>query len=105
METFKIEVQELLTRVIEVQAENLQEAYSIVYDQYEKEVIVLDYNDFAELNFIDINSPSTKDEINVLTKDLIDYILSKKQNDTKESYNTENNILIKIEKLKSLMES
>ncbi len=56
MKTFKIEVQEFLSRVIEIKAKSMQEAISIVIDQYKKEEIVLDYNDFVEVNFIDNNS-------------------------------------------------
>jgi hypothetical protein len=62
MKTFKIEIQELLARVIEVQAENATEAFSKVNELYFKTEIVLDYNDFVEVNFIEINSESNEDE-------------------------------------------
>lgn len=62
METFKIEVQELLSRVVEVEAESRDEAISKINVQYEKAEIVLDYNDFAEVNFLDINSKGPNEE-------------------------------------------
>lgn len=41
----KIEVQEFLSRIIEVEAENYHEAISKVENMYHNEEIVLDYND------------------------------------------------------------
>jgi hypothetical protein len=47
METFKIEIQEFLSRIIEVKAENIDEAISKTKEIYLNEGIVLDYNDFV----------------------------------------------------------
>ena len=47
METFKIEIQEFLSRIIEVEAENIDEAISKTKEIYQKEGIVLDYEDFV----------------------------------------------------------
>jgi len=104
MQTFKIEIQELLTRAVEVQAKNLEEAFSKVYDQYKKAEIVLDYNDFAEVNFTDINSQSKQDEINMLIKGIIDYLYTDEQKHFLESDNPENHIFPKLERLKSLVD-
>lgn len=46
MKTYKIEIEEILTRVIEVEAENQEQAYDQVYEQYDNEEIVLDASDF-----------------------------------------------------------
>jgi hypothetical protein len=104
METFKIEIQELLTRVVEVQAENRQEAFSKVYQLYKEAEIVLDYNDFAELNFIDVNTVSKADEINSIIKEVIDYLYADEKKHFEESTNPENHIFKKIERLKSLVD-
>jgi hypothetical protein len=64
MKTFKIEIQESLARVIEVQAENATEAFTKVNELYHKTEIVLDYNDFVEVNFVEINSQTKEDEKN-----------------------------------------
>lgn len=47
METFKIEVQEFLSRIIEIEAKNIDEAISKVKDMYQNEEIVLDSEDFV----------------------------------------------------------
>jgi hypothetical protein len=104
METFKIEVQELLARVVEVQAENMQEAISKVNEQYVKAEIVLDYNDFAEVNFADINSQSKTDEINSLIKEVINYLYVNEQRHYEESDNPEDHIFVILLRLKSLID-
>jgi hypothetical protein len=47
METFKIEVQEFLSRIVEIEAKNIDEAISKVKDMYQNEEIVLDSEDFV----------------------------------------------------------
>ncbi|MDR1593216.1 MAG: DpnD/PcfM family protein [Prevotellaceae bacterium] len=45
MEIFKIEIRELLSRTIEIQANNIEDAITIANKMYKKEEIVLDYSD------------------------------------------------------------
>lgn len=52
METFKIEVKETLSRIIEVDANSEVEAFSKVQDLYNKEEIVLDADDYVETEFL-----------------------------------------------------
>jgi hypothetical protein len=59
METYKIEVQELLARVVEVKAKSIEDAISIVSKDYEKAEIILNSNDYVDVNFIDINAQVT----------------------------------------------
>lgn len=47
METFKVEIQELLSRIIEVEAENVDEAISKIKETYKNAEIVLDSGDFV----------------------------------------------------------
>ncbi len=47
METFKIEVQEFLSRIVEIEAKNINEAVSRVKEMYRKEEIVLSENDYV----------------------------------------------------------
>jgi len=47
METFKIEIQEFLSRIVEIEAENIDEAISKVKELYHKEEIVLDSDDYV----------------------------------------------------------
>jgi hypothetical protein len=104
METFKIEVQEFLARVVEVEANNLQEAVSNVQEKYRKAEIVLDYNDFVEVDFIDINSQSKNDELKILIKNVIEYLFDDEKKHFEESDNPENHIFLKLERLKSLLD-
>ena len=46
METFKVEIQELLSRIVEVEANSIDEALDKVNQLYRNQEIVLDSNDF-----------------------------------------------------------
>ena len=104
METFKIEIQEFLARVVEVQAENISEAFSKVDEQYKKAEIVLDYNDFVEVDYIDINTQSKSDETKKLMKVIIEYLYYDEKKHFEELNNPENHIFKKLARLKVLLE-
>ena len=104
MENFKIEIKEFLAKVVEVQAENLPEAISKIYEQYKKAEIVLDYNDFVEVEFNDINIQSKDDEKNMLIKDVIEYLYSDEKKHFEELDNPDNHIFNKLERLKTLID-
>ena len=46
MKTFTLEIQEILSKVIEIEAETLSDAIDIAHDMYNSEEIVLDASDF-----------------------------------------------------------
>lgn len=48
MKKYQIEVREVLSRVIEVEANNENEALDKVYEMYDNEKIVLDWHDLVE---------------------------------------------------------
>ena len=52
MKTFKLEIKEYLSKVIEVEAETLSDALDIAHDMYNDEEITLGYTDFV-INTID----------------------------------------------------
>ena len=52
MQTFKLEIQEVLSKVIEIEAETLSDAIDIANNMYISEKIVLDASDFV-INTID----------------------------------------------------
>jgi len=52
MGTFKIEVKETLSRIIEIDANCVDEAFSFVKAQYQNEEIVLDAVDFVDTGFL-----------------------------------------------------
>lgn len=104
MKTFKIEVQEFLSRVVEVEAKSKDEAISKISEEYEKTEIVLDYNDFVEVNFIDINSQSLNDEKDKLIIEITDYLIEDEKKHFEEfDTPTENHIYSKIKRLKELV--
>lgn len=47
---FDVVIEELSTRVIEVEADSLEEAYYKAEAMYYDEEVVLDFNDFADVN-------------------------------------------------------
>lgn len=48
MKTFEIEITELLSRIIEVEAETENEAFEKVNEMYQNEKIVLDSSDYVD---------------------------------------------------------
>ena len=52
METFKIEVKETLSRIIEIEANSVDEAFSKIQNLYKNEKIVLDADDYVETEFL-----------------------------------------------------
>lgn len=51
MNTYNIEIEETLQRVVSIEAESKEEAIKIAKEQYRNEEIVLDYNDFQNVDF------------------------------------------------------
>jgi len=54
MATFKIEVRETLSRLIEIEAQSIDEAYLKAKEMYSSQEIVLDADDFVEMELIKI---------------------------------------------------
>ena len=55
MQTYKIQLQETLSKIIEIQASNMDEAIRIVHKSYQNEDIVLDWGDFVLVEFDDVS--------------------------------------------------
>lgn len=51
MKEFEIEVEEILQRIVKIEAENREEAINRAKEKYIKEEIILDEDDFKEVNF------------------------------------------------------
>ena len=47
MQIFTLEIQEYLSKVVEIEAETLSDALDIAHDMYNSEEIVLDASDFV----------------------------------------------------------
>ncbi len=50
---YKIEIKELLQRVVEIEAENIEQAIDITKEKYKNEEYVLDENDFKGVGFLE----------------------------------------------------
>ncbi len=101
METYRIEVIEILSRVVDVKALSSEDAISTINKSYKKSEIVLDADDFIDVNFIDINK---KEDKNQLIKDIIEYLYIEEKKHFEENDQPENHIFNKIEKLKMLID-
>lgn len=51
MKQYKVEIEEVLQRRITIDAENREEAIRIAKGKYRNEEIIIDYNDFKDVNF------------------------------------------------------
>lgn len=51
MKKYRIEVEEILTRIVEVDAYNIADAIDKVYERYHNEEIVLDYQDWCDTKY------------------------------------------------------
>lgn len=100
MKTFEIEIKEVLSRVININAENSMEAVSIVEELYNKEEIVLDYNDLKNKEIILYKYNEDKD---FLIKEVIDYLFEDEKKHFEEYEESENHIYLKLLKLKSII--
>ena len=54
---YKIEIEETSQKVIEIKANNLEEAISKVQERYDNEEIVLDENDYKDVKFTEYEPP------------------------------------------------
>ena len=51
MKKYKIEIKEILKKIVTIEAESEEEALKIAKEKYRNEEIVLDYNDFKDVDF------------------------------------------------------
>lgn len=100
MKTFEIEIKEILSRVISIEAENSIEAVSIVEKLYKNEEIVLDYNDFKNNEIILFGLNEDK---NNLIKEVIDYLIEDEKRHFEECEENENHIYLRLLKLIALI--
>lgn len=101
MEIFKIEVQELLSKTIEIQAKNIEEAIAIANQMYNSEEIVLDYNDLSKQEIIPNHLIDEKEN---LTKEIIEYLYQDEQKHFEELEEPKDHIFLKLERLKTIMD-
>lgn len=105
MKIFEIEVLEILSRVIKVEANEMGEAIDTVKKKYKKAEIVLNYNDFVEVDFIDIHSQSKEDIKRNLIKDIIEYLYEdeKKHYEEFDDDKPKDHIFLKLKELSKIL--
>lgn len=75
---YKIEIEETLSKVVEIETNSLEEAIDIVQEKYSSEEYVLDYNDFLAVDIRQYDDLDIKDKENDDT--------SKKKNKSKNNH-------------------
>lgn len=103
MEKFKIEVQETLARIVEVEATDLEEAISIIKNKYDKSAIVLDYNDLVKVYFLEYNSRFESDEIKMLIEQIIEHLYEIEKKNYRASKKKQDHIFLKLVRLLNLI--
>ena len=105
MKTFKFEIQEILSRIIEVEAKNEDEAYLKVKEMYNKEEIVLDSSDVTNFNIKKVLTDYNEIEKENLIAELVDYLYNdeKKHYEECDDERPTDHIFLKLEKIKELI--
>lgn len=101
MENFEIEIKEVLSRIVSIQAESKESAIRKVEEMYRKSEIVLDANDFV---YKTIFHSKEKQEMKEIFEKLYDYMVSTEEKHYEESDKPKDHIFIILEKYKSLRE-
>lgn len=60
---FKIEIEEILQKVYDIEATSVEEAINIAEEKYHNEEYVLDYNSLQETNFREFKDNLVKDSV------------------------------------------
>lgn len=68
MRKYKIEIKEISTRIVEQQARDLETALEKVREKYDREDIVLDYDDFNYVEFKKYSNNIIKEDLNINIK-------------------------------------
>lgn len=103
MEIFKVEIQEFSSKIIEVKALNSEEAIDLVREKYKKSEIVLDYDDYVETEFVDLNKPTKSEERNRLMKEIVDYLYQEEKRHYEESNSPDDHIFVKLERIQQFL--
>lgn len=85
MKKYEIEVEEVLRRVVPVEANNIDEAIDKVEEQYKNEEIVLDSSDYCETHFNNLYSKKLDEPMDIYLRfNSSDNILTIIKDDDKE---------------------
>lgn len=62
LKEYEIEVEELLQKVVKIEANSLEEALDIAKEMYSNEEIILDYNDIKDTSFKEFNEENEQEK-------------------------------------------
>ena len=62
---YKIEIEEVLSKVVKIKANSLDEAIDIAQERYEKEEYVLDYNNFSSVDIREYDDLTKQKDIDI----------------------------------------
>ncbi len=103
MKTFEFEIQEFLSRNIEIEAKNEEEAFFKVKEMYKKEQIILDSSDYVDTKIIKKTSIENEYEKDKLISEIVDYLYLDEEKYFEECEKPLDHIFLKLEKIKNLI--
>jgi len=103
MKTFEFEIQEFLSRNIEIEAKNEEEAFFRVKEMYKKEQIILDSSDYVDTKIIKKNSIENEYEKDKLISEIVNYLYLDEEKHFEECEKPLDHIFLKLEKIKQLI--
>ncbi|MDQ6983608.1 MAG: DpnD/PcfM family protein [Ghiorsea sp.] len=103
MKTYDIEVREVLSKSVTIEASDLDEALEIVHKQYKAEDIVLMENDFVDVSIFQ-SGESDEEVKDQLVSVVLKYLYEEENKHFEEEYSdqSENHIFHTLKKLKLL---
>lgn len=54
MNNYKIEIQEILSKIVDIEADSIEEALQIAESKYKEEKIILDSSNYVDTDFIEL---------------------------------------------------
>ena len=105
MKKFKVEIIELLSKVVEIEATDEEKAYLKAKEMYNREEIVLDSSDFQHVTFKTDSTHNNNEEKDKLLADIIDYLYEeeKKHHEEFGENKPTNHIFLKLRRAKELI--
>ncbi len=97
---YEIEVIEILSRKVMIEADNVETAIQQVKEEYYNEEIILDYLDFQEVKFIDSKKKEYEHQLMI---EIIDYLYQNEERHYKELNEPNEHVFLKIRTLKDMV--
>ena len=105
MKIFEFEIQEFLSRTVDIEAKNEGEAYQKIKEMYQNEKIILGSSDYVKTEIKLTTSIDDENYKNNLISDIIEYLYKDEKKHLEEFGNEKpsDHIFLKLQKLKRLI--